>query len=81
MMPNPPYTNHPGRGSYNSGQGFGSYKNTGWNLVPNTQYFMGGWGQMSQPHLPFLATLNLPNLSKLMNDPVSHDPTWPPVPT
>jgi hypothetical protein len=34
---------------------------------------------MSQPHLPFLATLNLPDLSKLMNDPMSHDPTCPPV--
>ena len=36
---------------------------------------------MPQPHLPFMATLNLPNLSKLMNNPMSHDPTWPPVPT
>jgi hypothetical protein len=36
---------------------------------------------MSQPRLPFLATVNLPDLSKLMNDPVSHDSTWPPVPT
>jgi hypothetical protein len=36
---------------------------------------------MSQPHLPFLATLNFPDLAKLMNDPVSHDPTCPLVPT
>jgi hypothetical protein len=36
---------------------------------------------MSQPCLPFLAMLNLPHLSKLMNDPMSHDPTWPLVPT
>jgi hypothetical protein len=36
---------------------------------------------MSQPRLPFLATLNLPDLSKLMNDLVCHDPTWPPIPT
>jgi hypothetical protein len=36
---------------------------------------------MSQPRLPFLATLNLSDLAKLMNDPMSHDPTWPPVPT
>ena len=35
---------------------------------------------MSQPRLPFLATLNLPDLSKLMNDPVSHNRTWPLVP-
>ena len=33
------------------------------------------------PKLPFLATLNLPDLSKLMNNPVRHDPLWPPVPT
>jgi hypothetical protein len=81
MMPNPSYTNHPRGGPYNSGQGFGPYQNPGWNAVPNAQSFAGGWGQMSQPRLPFLATLNLPDLSKLMNDPVSHDPTWPPVPT
>jgi hypothetical protein len=36
---------------------------------------------MSQPCLPFLATLNLPDLAKLMNDPVSQDPTCPPVAT
>jgi hypothetical protein len=36
---------------------------------------------VSQPRIPFLATLNLLDLSKLMNDPVSHDTTWPPVPT
>jgi hypothetical protein len=36
---------------------------------------------VSQPRIPFLATLNLPDLSKLMNDPVIHDPTWPPIPT
>jgi hypothetical protein len=36
---------------------------------------------MLQPHLPFLATLNMQNFSKLMNEPLSHDPTWPPIPT
>ena len=30
--------------------------------------------------LPFLATLNFPNLSRLTNDIVSHDLTWPAVP-
>ena len=34
-----------------------------------------------RPKIPFLEALNLPNLSKLMNDPVRHDATWPPVPT
>jgi len=35
---------------------------------------------MSQPCLPFLAMLNLPDLAKLMNDLVSHDPRCPPSP-
>ena len=35
---------------------------------------------MAQPRLPFLATLNLPDLSKLTNDPVSHASMWPVVP-
>jgi hypothetical protein len=81
MMPNPYFTNHPGGGSYNFRQGFGPHQNPGWNAVPNAQSFAGGWVQVSQPRIPFLATLNLPDLSKLMNDLVSHDPTWPPVPT
>jgi hypothetical protein len=80
MMPNQPYMNHPGGGPYNAGQGHGVYQNR-WPSNPQAQYFSGGWGQMSQPCLPFLATLNLPDLSKLMNDPVSYDPTWPLVPT
>ena len=80
-MPNPYFMNQPRGGSFNFGQGFGPYRNPGWNVVPNTQSFIGLWGQVSQPHIPFLATLNLPDLSKLMNDPLSHDPTWPPIPT
>ena len=36
---------------------------------------------MSQPRLPFLATLNLPDLAKLMNDHVSQNPTCPPFRT
>ena len=30
--------------------------------------------------LPFLATLELPDLSKLTNNPIKHHPAWPPVP-
>jgi hypothetical protein len=36
---------------------------------------------MSQPHVPFIVTLNMPDLSKLMNDPMFHDPSWPSIPT
>ena len=35
---------------------------------------------MAQPRLPFLATLNLPDLSRLKNDPVAHDLEWSVVP-
>jgi hypothetical protein len=81
MMPNQPFMNQHGERSYNPGQGHGAYQNPRWVVVPQTKYFQGAWGQMLQPRLPFLAMLNLPYLSKLMNEPVIHDPTWPPVPT
>ena len=38
------------------------------------------WHRPAQPRLPFLTTLKLPNLLRLMNDPVSHDLTWPIIP-
>jgi hypothetical protein len=81
MMPNLPFMNYPGGGPYNAGQGHGVYQNPRWPTIPQAQSFLGDWGQMSQPRLPFLATLNLPDLSKLMNEHVIHDPTWPPIPT
>lgn len=37
--------------------------------------------QMSfNPQLPFLATFKLPDVSKLKNDPILHNPYWPQVP-
>ena len=33
-----------------------------------------------RPKLPFLVTLNLPNLSNPMNDPMWHNVSWPPIP-
>jgi hypothetical protein len=73
--------NQPGGGTYNVRQGHDVYQNPGWPANPQAQSFPRGWGQMSQPRLLFLATLNLLYLSKLMNDHVSHDPTWPLIPT
>jgi hypothetical protein len=32
-------------------------------------------------HMPYLASLNIPDLSNLTNDPILHDPTWPAMPT
>ena len=31
--------------------------------------------------LPFLETLDFPDLSKLINDPIMHDPFWMPITT
>ena len=31
--------------------------------------------------MPYLASLNIPYLMKLTNDPILHDPTWPNMPT
>jgi hypothetical protein len=31
--------------------------------------------------MPYLASLNIPDLTKLTNDPIFHDPTWPNMPT
>ena len=33
------------------------------------------------PQFPFLSTLELPDLSKLMKNPILHNPYWPSVPT
>ena len=53
---------------------------------------MGGpYGLSSQPILPwldlgenpqlsFLAALDIPDIHKLINDPINHNPLWPPVP-
>ena len=44
------------------------------------QNYQGVWHRLAQPRLPFLAKLNLPDLSRLMNDPISHDPAWSAIP-
>ena len=70
-----PYTGQMGGGYY--GQGHGIYISQPY----MNQNYQGAWHRPAQPRLPFLATLNLPNLSRLMSDPVSHDPAWTTVPT
>jgi hypothetical protein len=35
-------------------------------------------GYHQQPKLPFLATLHFLDLTRLLNDPIYHDPHWPP---
>jgi hypothetical protein len=79
MVPNQPFMNQ--LGSYNPGQGHGAYQNPRWVVIPQQQYFQRAWGQISQPRLPSMAMLNFLDLSKLMNNLVCHDMSWPPVPT
>lgn len=60
---------------------------------PLNQYMVGPYGLSSlntmlplnqspfvNTQLPFLATLEFSDLSKLTNKPILHHPTWPPVP-
>jgi hypothetical protein len=54
------------------------------NLVPvliQGPSFQAANQSMSQPRLPFLETLHFPYFSKLMNDLIHHDLSWPMVPT
>jgi hypothetical protein len=81
MVPNQPLMNFFVGGFYNPGQGHGAYQNPRWARIPQQQPFPRVWDHMPQPGIPFLATLNFPNLSMLMNDLECHDPSWPPVPT
>ena len=58
------------------GQGHGIYSNQPY----MSQNYQEAWHRLAQPRLPFLATLNLPDLSRLMNNLVSHDLSWPAFP-
>jgi hypothetical protein len=59
---------------------------TGYNYPPNPVYGPTGVPMPHQYHpqvnrqLPFLATLDLPDLSRLTNDPIFHSPVWPVIP-
>ena len=64
-------------GYYPTSQGHGVYNNQPY----ANQSYQGAWNQPDQPRLPFLATLNLPDLLRLKNDLVSDESAWPTVPT
>ena len=64
-----PFMGHMGGGYYPTGQGHGVYKNQPY----MNQSYEGAWNRAAQPRLPFLVTLNLPDLSRLTNDPVFHN--------
>ena len=65
-----------GGGYYPTGQVHGVYSNQPY----MNQSYQGAFHRPYQPGIPLLATLNLPNLSILKNDHVSHNPAWPAVP-
>jgi hypothetical protein len=70
-----------------AGQGHGFYQNPGqqsnFSWQPGASQTPGPSFPVnsSQPKLPFLETLHLPDLSRLLNDLICHDPRWPPMPT
>ena len=64
-----------GGGHY--GQGHGGYGNQTY----VNQNYQGAVHRPAHLRLPFLAILNLPDLSRLTNDHVAHDPAWPAVTT
>ena len=70
----PTHMGQMGGGYY--GQVHGIYSNQPY----MNQNYQGAWHRPAQSRIPFLATLNSPDLSRLMNDPGSHDLAWPAVP-
>ena len=65
-----PFIGHTGGGYYLTIQGHDLYRSH------MNQPFQGAGNHMAPPRLPFLATLNFPDLSNLPNDLVSHDSMW-----
>ena len=55
----------------------GNTMGVGYNVQHNTP----NWLTKVLPGIPLLATLNIPDLTKLTTDLVSHLPQWPPIPT
>ena len=71
-----PFMGQMGGGYYPTIQGHGVYSNQPY----ANQYYHGAWNQPAQPRIPFLVTLNLPDLLRLTNYIVSHNPAWPTTP-
>ena len=51
------------------------------NSRSNQNFVSSQISMVSTSQSPFLAALNLLDLTKLTNDPIAHDPSWPPMPT
>jgi hypothetical protein len=67
-------------------QGHGFYQNSGqqpkFSSQPGASQTPGPFfpGYQQQPKLPFLVNFHLLYLTRLLNDPIFHDPCWPPMP-
>jgi hypothetical protein len=71
-----------GGGGQTSSQGRStSPPNPSQGLGPLPTHIMAGTNPSPNIPIPYLASLNIPNLTKLMNDPIFNDPTWPNMPT
>ena len=47
----------------------------------NPYNFQQNWNSVPPPKIPFLTTLNFPDLQILINDPIRHSLAWAPIPT
>jgi hypothetical protein len=71
----------------NASLGHGFYQNQGqqpkFSWKPGASPISGSYPPIhtQQTKLPFMATLHLPDLSRLLNDPICHDPRWSAMPT
>jgi hypothetical protein len=72
-----PYAGHDHGYYQNPGQKFNFSWKPGASQTPGS--FFPGYNQ--QHKLPFLATFHVPDLTRLLNDPIYHDPCWPPMQT
>jgi hypothetical protein len=73
-----PYTGQGNPGFY---QNPGQHANFSWQLGASQNLGSSFPLTPLQLKLLFLATLHLPDLSRLLNDPICHDPRWPPMTT
>jgi hypothetical protein len=71
-----------GGGSQTSSQGRSTHPlNPPQGTSPLSTHMMVGANPPPNLPMPYLASLNIPDLTKLMNDPILHDATWPNMPT
>jgi hypothetical protein len=71
-----------GGGSQTSSQRINTHPlNPSQGTGPLPTHTMVGTNPPSNLPLPYLASLNIPDLTKLTNDIILHDPTWPNMPT